>query len=121
MQLSQPVSVAAGVLFQAPRGPCGIPRVPIATYSMHGGAGALLSIGLLRAIDFEAFEDCVLTTYSTGGDAFISICLWQVRACIMPHARARCTLPDNLAAPSILGSDTEAGALCILDVTSLHA
>ncbi|KAK9836092.1 hypothetical protein WJX81_000611 [Elliptochloris bilobata] len=66
-----------GVMFQALRGPCGMPRVPVATYSMHGGAGALLSVGLLRAIDFEAFEDCVLTTYSTGGDAFISICLWQ--------------------------------------------
>jgi hypothetical protein len=45
---------------------------------MHGGAGALLSIGLMRAINFEAFEDCVTTTYSTGGDAFISICLWEV-------------------------------------------
>ena len=89
--------MATGVLFQAPRGPCGIPRVPIATYSMHGGAGALLSVGLLRAIDFAAFEDCVLTTYSTGGDAFISICLWQVRACLRPHADARCLLPQNLA------------------------
>ena len=59
-------SGAAGVLFQAPRGACGIPRVPVATYSMHGGAGALLSVGLLRAIDFGGFEDCVATTYSTG-------------------------------------------------------
>ena len=98
MQSTHPVWVAAGVLFQAARGPCGIPRVPVATYSMHGGAGALLSVGLLRAIDFAAFEDCVLTTYSTGGDAFISICLWQVRTCITPHARASCALPQSLAA-----------------------
>lgn len=38
----------------------------MATYSMHGGAGALLSVGLLRAISFGSFEDCVATTYSTG-------------------------------------------------------
>ena len=83
-------------MFRAPRGPCGMPRVPVATFSMHGGAGALLSVGLLRAIDLAAFEDCVLTTYSTGGDAFISICLWQARACTVPHAYARGTLPDSL-------------------------
>ena len=46
---------------------------------MHGGAGAVLSIGLMKAIPFEAFEDCVHNTYSTGGDAIISICLWEVR------------------------------------------
>ena len=55
-----------------------MPRVPVRTYSMHGGAGAVLSIGLLRAISLESFEDCILDMYSTGGDAMISICLWQV-------------------------------------------
>lgn len=56
----------AGVFFQGPQGQCGVPRVPIRTYSMHGGAGALISIGLLKAIPFQQFEDCVTTTYSTG-------------------------------------------------------
>ncbi len=46
---------------------------------MHGGAGAIISVGLLRRIPVGWFEDCVTTTYSTGGDAFISICLWAVR------------------------------------------
>lgn len=55
-----------------------MPRVPVRTYSMHGGAGAVLSIGLMRALPLEAFEDCVHHTYSTGGDAMISICLWEV-------------------------------------------
>ncbi len=68
----------AGVLFKGARGRCGQPRVPTHTYSMHGGAGAILSVGLLRRIPLGWFEDCVTTTYSTGGDAFISICLWAV-------------------------------------------
>ena len=33
---------------------------------MHGGAGGILSIGLLRNVSFQDFEDCVTTTYSTG-------------------------------------------------------
>lgn len=60
-----------------PRGACGMPRVPIRSFSMHGGAGAVLSIGLMRAISLEWFEDCVHNAYSTGGDAIISMCLWE--------------------------------------------
>lgn len=56
-----------------------MPRVPTHTFSMHGGAGAILSVGLLRQIPLAWFEDCVTTTYTTGGDAMISICLWEVR------------------------------------------
>lgn len=47
---------------------------------MHGGAGAILSIGLLKAIPLERFEDCVFKSFSTGGDALITVCLWEVRA-----------------------------------------
>jgi hypothetical protein len=56
-----------------------MPRVPTHTFSMHGGAGAILSVGLMKRIPFDWFEDCVTTTYTTGGDAMISICLWEVR------------------------------------------
>ena len=55
-----------------------MPRVPTHTFSMHGGAGAILSVGLMKRIPFDWFEDCVTTTYTTGGDAMISICLWEV-------------------------------------------
>lgn len=63
---------------KGPNGGCPVPTSPIRTYSMHGGAGGVLSIGLLRAIDPDRFEECVLNSYSTGGDALITICLWQV-------------------------------------------
>lgn len=33
---------------------------------MHGGAGALISIGMLKAVDFDEMEDCVLREWSTG-------------------------------------------------------
>ncbi|KAK9816820.1 hypothetical protein WJX72_005362 [[Myrmecia] bisecta] len=56
---------------------CDIPRAPIATFSMHGGAGGIMSIGLMRAVPFDFMEKCIKSLYSTGGDAFISICLWQ--------------------------------------------
>ena len=74
----------AGALFKGPRGQCGMPRVPTHTYSVHGGAGAVLSVGLLRRIPLDWFEDCVTSAYSTGGDALISICLWQARPGRMP-------------------------------------
>ena len=46
---------------------------------MHGGAGALLSVGLLRAVDYASFAACVEGAYLEGGDSFISLCLWDVR------------------------------------------
>lgn len=45
---------------------------------MHGGAGALISIGLLKQIKFDEIEACVLRQHDTGGDAFLSTCLWEV-------------------------------------------
>ena len=46
---------------------------------MHGGAGAILSVGLLKAVSLQRFEDCIFKTFSTGGDALITVCLWEVR------------------------------------------
>jgi hypothetical protein len=45
---------------------------------MHGGAGALLSVGLLRAVRYERMAACVEGTFLEGGDSFISLCLWEV-------------------------------------------
>lgn len=79
-------------------------RSPGRPYSMHGGSGALFSIGLLRNVAFEDLEECVLSQWNTGdqrrsesscvhvcfcgqlkqvfcgvgADAFLTICLWQV-------------------------------------------
>lgn len=50
---------------------------PQQLYSMHGGAGALLSRGLLAAVNISAMVHCVQNTYATGGDSFITECLWQ--------------------------------------------
>ncbi|DBA95033.1 TPA: hypothetical protein ACH3X1_002549 [Trebouxia sp. C0004] len=56
---------------------CDMPRLPYHMYSMHGGAGALMSIGLMRKVSWDFVEPCVLKTYSTGGDTFLQICLWE--------------------------------------------
>ncbi|KAK9807886.1 hypothetical protein WJX72_012243 [[Myrmecia] bisecta] len=65
-----------GALSRPPK-PCAFPRLPERTYSVHGGAGAIFSVGLLRRVDFASMERCVLSQYSTGGDAYISMCLWE--------------------------------------------
>lgn len=58
----------------------------------------MLSIGLLRAIDLASFEECVLNSYSTGGDAFITICLWEVCAVwSVPNAKRMCARPPSNA------------------------
>ena len=41
-------------------------RGPSRTYSMHGGAGALISIGLLRKVDWPSMERCVNHLWSSG-------------------------------------------------------
>ena len=45
---------------------CDMPRLPHHMYSMHGGAGALMSIGLMRKVSWDFVEPCVLKTFSTG-------------------------------------------------------
>lgn len=45
---------------------CDMPRLPYHMYSMHGGAGALMSIGLMRKVGWDFVEPCVLKIFSTG-------------------------------------------------------
>lgn len=45
---------------------CTMPKVPYTTYSMHGGAGALISVGLLRQIPLTWVEGCLRSLVSTG-------------------------------------------------------
>ena len=45
---------------------------------MHGGAGALISIGMFRSVSYDHMHHCVQGAYSSGGDAFITECLWEV-------------------------------------------
>ena len=47
---------------------------------MHGGAGALISIGLFRQVPYEDMHRCIQQAYSSGGDGFITECLWEVRS-----------------------------------------
>ncbi|KAK9815274.1 hypothetical protein WJX72_000949 [[Myrmecia] bisecta] len=61
-------------------------RLPPRAYSMHGGAGAIFSVGLLRQINFTEMEQCVLSQHSSGSDAFVTFCLWQAGiAATSPH------------------------------------
>lgn len=46
---------------------CDMPRAPVTTYSMHGGAGGILSVGLLKSVTFDFMEKCTKSLYSTGG------------------------------------------------------
>ena len=46
---------------------CDVPKAPLSTYSMHGGAGGIISIGMLRAVTLDYMEKCVKSLYSTGG------------------------------------------------------
>ena len=65
-------------------------RAPTLTYSMHGGAGALISIGMLKAVDFDEMEDCVLREWSTGKRLQPSKAgLSNVRRSIQSHKKLR--------------------------------
>lgn len=57
---------------------------------MHGPAGALLSLGLLRLIDWEGMEQCVLSEYSTG-DAQLD----ALSKCILNLGRTPCPDPSH--------------------------
>ena len=46
-------------------------------HHMDGGAGALLSHGLMEALDGSAFEDCVASGDGIGSDYLFSHCMWQ--------------------------------------------
>lgn len=53
---------------------------------MHGGAGALVSIGLLRRLRFDVMDACIQRQHDSGGDAFLSTCLWEVRIASQAHS-----------------------------------
>ena len=45
---------------------------------MHGGAGALMSIGLMERLPLSFMDKCMTELgRSSGGDALISVCLWK--------------------------------------------
>ncbi|KAL3156131.1 hypothetical protein ABBQ32_012426 [Trebouxia sp. C0010 RCD-2024] len=47
-------------------------------YTMHGGAGALMSIGLMERLPLSFMDKCMSELgRSSGGDALISVCLWR--------------------------------------------
>ncbi|KAL0044069.1 hypothetical protein WJX82_007075 [Trebouxia sp. C0006] len=47
-------------------------------YTMHGGAGALMSIGLMERLPLSFMDRCMKDlARSSGGDALISVCLWR--------------------------------------------
>lgn len=66
-------------------------RSPAHTYSMHGGAGALISIGLLRRVSWEAISRCVNNQWSSGKVVSASECIWantisyEASLISMPH------------------------------------
>ena len=70
---------------------CDMPRIPYHMYSLHGGAGALMSIGLMKRIKWEDFEACVLGLRSTGESLLPEACVLsllppQVGACCLRQA-----------------------------------
>ena len=44
-----------------------MPRVPFRSYSFHGGAGAIISAGLLQRVDAGELEKCVKGLKAPGG------------------------------------------------------
>ena len=107
-----------------------MPRVPIRSFSMHGGAGAVLSIGLMRAISLEWFEDCVHNAYSTGGDAIISMCLWEVSDSVMPPPAELLTLSWQskslkmaicaICASKLTHMSTQSCSCCMIGARGVH-
>ena len=62
---------------------CAFPAVmndPMAgpIYSVDGGAGAIMSVGLFKALDFDAVENCITTSHGSAGDHIFSYCMWNM-------------------------------------------
>ena len=72
---------------------CDMPRLPYHMYSMHGGAGALMSIGLMRKVGWDFVEPCVLKTFSTGACPTLPPC-----PCPCPSP-CPCPCPSPCASP----------------------
>ena len=45
------------------------------TYSFHGGAGLLISEGLLKAIPFEPMEACIQSQWNSGDPLLLMLLL----------------------------------------------
>ncbi|KAL3145530.1 hypothetical protein ABBQ32_003355 [Trebouxia sp. C0010 RCD-2024] len=56
---------------------CDVPRHGSRTYSMHGGAGTIISIGMLQTISLEWMEQCIWSEQAPGGDGLLMACLWK--------------------------------------------
>ena len=85
------------------------PRVPAKTYSVHGGAGALISVGLLRRVPYEHMHRCIQEAYSSGGDGMVTECLWEVHP-FLPALSVQCCLmlcKIALAVACILRADAQ--------------
>lgn len=57
---------------------------------MHGGAGGIMSVGLMRAVSFDFMEMCVKSLYSTG--RLLLGLLTPFLAIVMTHYFERVTL-----------------------------
>ncbi|KAK9855489.1 hypothetical protein WJX84_001224 [Apatococcus fuscideae] len=76
---------------------CAFPAVmndPMAgpIYSVDGGAGAIMSVGLFKALDFDAVENCITTSHGSAGDHIFSYCMWNMGVAM--------TLPNTQAMPT---------------------
>lgn len=66
---------------------CDVPKAPMSTYSMHGGAGGIISIGMLREVSLDYMEKCVKSLYSTGQSP-LTFLLHMSRSCL--HVTLHC-------------------------------
>ena len=79
-----------------------MPRVPFRSYSFHGGAGAILSVGLLNAVNYTELEMCVHATKAPGQPLPAAVppplaalrMRWQ-----LARQRISCSAPAFLSAP----------------------
>ncbi len=47
-------------------------------YSVDGGSGTLLSVGLMQSLDLKRVEACVTNTSGSASDHIFTYCLWQL-------------------------------------------
>ena len=66
---------------------CDVPKAPMSTYSMHGGAGGIISVGMLRAVSLDYMEKCVKSLYSTG----ICFCV-NLQGCVFVLSTEQCII-----------------------------
>ena len=47
-------------------------------YSVDGGSGMLVSVGLMQSLDLKQVEACVTNTSGSASDHIFTYCLWQL-------------------------------------------